>query len=187
MAECSCGVSLLLYGLQSPINVGSVLRVSETFGIDVDIWDEAGLFTDPVKRDCISDFSCGAVDRGAFHLLDEHPEKTITAGRSIATCLADDAVSLTDFRFMAGDRIAIGNEYDGLPKQFIGSANLRLRIPMADVWTPKPKSHRPIDPNRAPRDPTDGTPVLSAAMTAGIIGYIAFTQSRAAPLVPNRR
>lgn len=187
MAESGCGISLLLYGLQSPINVGSVLRVSETFGISVDIWDEAGLFADPVKRDCIADFSCGAIDRGAFRLLGQCPEGTAETGRLIATSLAEDAVLLTEFHFLAGDRVAIGNEYDGLPKTFINAANLRLRIPMADVWTPKPVSRHPIDPSRAPRDTDDGAPVLSAAMAAGIIGYTAFIQSCADRLSPGHR
>jgi len=187
VAEDGLGLSLLLYGLQSPINVGAVLRAAETLALKVDIWDEAGLFADPAKRDCIADFSCGAFARGAFRLLDQRPRAGDARGRAVATCLADDAIPLPEFRFEAGDRIAIGNEYDGLPQSFIAAAGARLSIPMANVWTPKPPSRNPIDPGRAPRDPDDGAPVFSAPMAAGIVGYAAFIQSRAYPSLRARR
>ena len=179
MGEAGAGISLLLHGLQSAINVGAVLRMAESFGIGVDIWDEAGLFADPAKRTRIADFACGAVHRGAFRLLVDQPMAHGTAVRQIATCLTDDAVALTDFRFQPGDRIAIGNEYDGLPRTFIAAADVRLRIPMANVWTPKIPSSNPIDPHRPTRDPADGAPVLSAAMAAAIVSYVAFSQSLA--------
>lgn len=168
---------LLLYGLQSPINVGAVLRVAETYGVAVDVWDPPGLFADSGTLRWISDFSCGAYARGAYRLLDAAPSPRAGHGRRIATCLRGRATSLPDFDFQPGDVVAIGNEYDGLPADYIAAADCRLHIPMPPGYTPKPPSLQPIDPTRPPMDPADGSPVLSAAMSAAIICYAAFARS----------
>ena len=156
-----------------------MLRVAETFAVSVDIWDDAGLFAGE-DASIIADVSCGAFARGAFRLLDRAPDAPASSGRLIATCLREDAVSLPTFRFRDDDVVAIGNEYDGLPETLIGGADVRLHIPMPATFTPKLPSRSPIDASHPLADPTDGSPVLSSAMTAGILCYAAHLQSGAA-------
>lgn len=164
---------LLLHGLQSPINVGTLLRVAETFGVGVDVWDPAGLFRDAEKLRWIHDLSCGAYSRGAFRLLDDAPRPREESIRTIATCLREEATRLPDFVFRPGDLVAIGNEYDGLPADYIAGADCRLHIPMPAGHTPKLPSLQPIDPAHQPVDPDDGSPVLSSAVSGAIICYAA--------------
>lgn len=166
---------LMLHGLQSAINIGSILRVAETFGVPVDIWDAHGLFAGDETLRWISDFSCGAYQRGAFTLLDAPPGEG-PGGRVIATCVTGAGAMLDDFVFEPDDRVAIGNEYDGLPAGFIEKADVRLCIPMPKSFTPKPPSSAPADPARAGFSTESGDPVLSAAMSAGIICYAAHAQ-----------
>lgn len=170
---CKRPLRLLLHGLQSPINVGTLLRVAETFGVAVDVWDPAGLFRDAEKLRWIHDLSCGAYSRGTFRLLDEAPRPKEASIRTIATCLREEATHLPDFVFRPGDVVAIGNEYDGLPADYIAGADCRLHIPMLAGHTPKPPSLQPIDPARQPVDPGHGSPVLSSAVSGAIICYAA--------------
>ena len=58
--------SLLLVDLRSPINFGMCLRLAETFAMDVLVFDPSGLTADTGKRQTISDFACGALERKGF-------------------------------------------------------------------------------------------------------------------------
>lgn len=165
---------LLLHDVQSPINIGMILRVAESFAVAVDILDLHQVLDQPEKRQWVSDFSCGAFARGSYRRVDSIPVPS-SGGRTIATCLTDDTVSLPDFRFAPDDIVMIGNEYDGLPPALIAAADVRLKIPMATVFTPKPVSSNPIDPARN-HAVEDGSPVLSAAMSAGILCYAGHAQ-----------
>jgi tRNA (cytidine/uridine-2'-O-)-methyltransferase len=173
---------LLLWQLQSPINVGMILRLAETFRAPVYVYDPAGVLSDGARRDTVSDFACGALER--------HPPEAVTgigalAGlrrgrRLIATTIEPGAVPLTEFTWRAGDLVAIGNEYDGLPAAVTADADARLWIPLPDVYVPKPRAHAPIDPLRAEGVARDGTPNLNAAMATAIIVYDAYRQLLAA-------
>ena len=63
------GLEFLLYGLQSPINIGMILRVAETYRFHVAIYDPFCLLDHPDKLRTISDFSCGAFPDRAFVTL----------------------------------------------------------------------------------------------------------------------
>lgn len=173
---------LLLWQLQSPINVGMILRLAETFRAPVHAYDPAGVLTDGARRDTVSDFACGALER--------NPPKAVagigalgglrSGRRLIATTIEPGAVPLTGFTWRAGDLVAIGNEYDGLPAELTAHADVRLWIPLPDGYVPKPRAHAPIDPLRAESVARDGTPNLNAAMATAIIVYDAYRQFLAA-------
>lgn len=183
--------SLLLYDLQSPINLGMILRVAETFQIGVSIYDPRSVVVDEGKAKTISDFACGALQRAGYEqitdaaMLLQRPRKT---RRLIATSIEVDAQPIETFRFQAGDMIAVGNEYDGLPDDLVASADASVRISMGDVWTPKPQSHNPIDAARTAPVARDGKPNLNVAIAAGIICHALFMglQRRAAASASRR-
>jgi tRNA G18 (ribose-2'-O)-methylase SpoU len=170
------GLELLLHGLQSPVNIGMILRVAETYQFRVSIYDQPGVLDDAGKLRTIQDFACGAVERRGFRKVGDEPALTrlLHDRRLVATSIERGAVSLPDFAFRPGDVFALGNEYDGLPDAFVTRADVVLNIPMPAVWTPKPKSLNPIDPTRTATVARDGEPNLNVAMTAAIICYTAY-------------
>lgn len=169
---------LVLHDLSSPINIGQILRVAETFQVRVGVHDPRAVFANEAKRRTISDFACGALQRAAP--FEVEAERARAPGRVIATCLESDAEPLPDFRFETSDLIYIGNEYDGLPPDLIRTADVRLRVPMPDVRTPKAVSASAIDPDRAGFAGDGDAPVLSASMTAAILCYDLFRKRRMA-------
>jgi len=170
------GLGLLLYGLQSPINIGMILRVAETYRFAVSIYDQFQVLDDPQRRGTIADFACGAVARQGFEpLADEAAIVAALHGRRlIATSIAAGGDVLPYFDFRRGDVFALGNEYDGLPDALLARADAVLHIPMPAGWAPKPKAERPIDPARTAAVANDGQPNLNVAMTAGILCYAAY-------------
>jgi tRNA G18 (ribose-2'-O)-methylase SpoU len=174
-------LELLLYGLQSPINLGMILRVAETYRVQVAIYDRHRVLDDPSKVATMEDFSCGAAARWGFRRIDDAEALTdLRQGRRlIATSIEADSQALPDHRFQPADLIVLGNEYDGLPDDIVADADLALRVPMPAVWTPKPPSRNPIDPQRTTPVARDGKPNLNVAMTAAIICYSAFVASLA--------
>jgi tRNA G18 (ribose-2'-O)-methylase SpoU len=170
------GLEFLLVGLQSPINVGMILRVAETYQCRVSIYDPHRVLDDPTKFRTITDFACGAVARWGFRSLRDEAEldRIVTGRRLVATSIEAGASTLPDFHFRRGDLFALGNEYDGLSDALIARADKVVTIPMPNVWTPKPKSLNPIDPLRTAAVARDGQPNLNVAMSAGIICYAAF-------------
>jgi tRNA G18 (ribose-2'-O)-methylase SpoU len=169
-------IRLVLYDLQSAINLGMILRIAENFGADAHVFDPRGVLQDSANRTTISDFACGALQR--------RPPKTIRApagvkrmrrsGRLIATSIDGRAVELPDLVWQPGDIIMMGNEYDGLPEPLITAADLLLRIPQPPHYAPKPRSHRPIDPERSAGVAHDGVPNLNVAVATGIICFAAY-------------
>jgi tRNA G18 (ribose-2'-O)-methylase SpoU len=170
------GLEFLLYGLQSPINIGMILRIAETYQFRVSIYDKPRVLEDPDKFRTVKDFACGAVERRGFRSIrDEAGLRQILQGRRlVATSIERGATSLPNYQFCPGDTFSLGNEYDGLPEQVIAQADAVLNIPMPLVWTPKPKSLSPIDPGRTTSVARDGQPNLNVAMSAGIICYTAY-------------
>ncbi|MFI5337998.1 MAG: TrmH family RNA methyltransferase, partial [Opitutales bacterium] len=109
------GLELLLYGLQSPVNIGMILRSAEAFQFGVSILDQYGVLVDVAKLSTLQDFACGALARRGLHRLDgpaalaEHRR----GRRLIATSIGPNALSLVSLPFLPGDLIVLGNEYDG--------------------------------------------------------------------------
>ena len=170
--------SVLLYGLQSPVNIGQILRTGEQFQMRVFIFDPRGIFNDSEKRHVISDFSCGALTRRPPCLIDDYQAfKDNHRGRMVATCLRPDATLLSDFCFQQEDIVVLGNEYDGLPSPIIDTADAALYIPLPKASLPKPPSFAPIDASRNASVAQDGIPNLNVAMTASIIGYVSRMQT----------
>jgi tRNA G18 (ribose-2'-O)-methylase SpoU len=169
-------LEFLLYGLQSPINLGMILRVAETYRFRVSIYDRYRVLDDPEKIRTAEDFACGAMTRrGLRRLTDaESLARMLDGRRLIATSIANSNCELPSYAFRPDDLFALGNEYDGLPESIIGRADTVLRVPMPPGWTPKPKARNPIDPDRSGPVARDGQPNLNVAMTAGIICYAAF-------------
>ena len=170
------GLELLLVGLQSPINIGMILRVAEAYRCGVSILDPHRVLDDRAKLEVIEDFSCGAFARRSFHrLADAAALAGWRAGRRlVVTSIEADAVALPAFAFRPGDIVALGNEYDGVSAELVAGADAGLRIPMPDVWMPKPPARHPIDPLRTAPVARDGTPNLNVAMAAGIVCYTAY-------------
>lgn len=168
---------LLLFGLQSPINIGMILRVAETYGSPVSVFDPHEIFSDPQFRLIVSDFACGALQRVPPAVFTNPGEFRNMRGRSrlIATVIEPGSVSLLDFAWRASDVVVLGNECDGLPREVLDAATVRLRIPMPDGYTPKPVSNYPIDPARTAAVAHDGRPNLNVAVAAAILVYSAYT------------
>jgi tRNA (cytidine/uridine-2'-O-)-methyltransferase len=167
------GLTLLLYGLQSPINLGMILRVAETYRSSVYVFDPHFVFADPHRRETISDFACGALERVPPEVLADPADLAARSegSRLIVTTISPDASALEDFAWRPGDMAMLGNEYDGLPAALQHGAAARLRIPMPSGHYPKPRSHRPIDPSRTAPVASDGMPSLNVAISAAIILY----------------
>jgi tRNA G18 (ribose-2'-O)-methylase SpoU len=176
------GYKLLLYDLQSPVNIGQILRTGEQFHIDVIVYDPRDIFSDPTKRRTISDFSCGALSRHPPKLIPDYSVfRAMHDGRLVATCLRPDAMLLNNFYFRRQDTIILGNEYDGLPASVIDAADASLYIPLPKAELPKPASFSAIDPARSAAVAQNGVPNLNVAMTASIISYTSYLQSSFAP------
>lgn len=165
----------LVYDVLSPINLGMILRVCETFHAPVVLFDPRRVLEDEGKLKTISDFACGALQRvpPLVCRTDAELEPVLTRGRVVATSI-DDGELLPAFAWRDGDLVVLGNEYDGLPDAVMAQAAAQLQIPMPEGFTPKPKSNSPIDPARAATVSRDGKPNLNVAMSCGILAYTAW-------------
>jgi tRNA (cytidine/uridine-2'-O-)-methyltransferase len=169
--------TLLLWSLQSPINIGMILRVAEGYGFAVRLLDSHAVLADRTKRETVSDFSCGAfVRRGLSTLKRVDFDGLRRYGRLIATDIEGATASLPEFRYRPGDIFLLGNEYSGLPPDIRAAADEVLSIPMPPAWTPRLEAIRPIDPVRASMVARNGQPSLNVAMTAGILCYAVYTK-----------
>jgi tRNA G18 (ribose-2'-O)-methylase SpoU len=172
------GLELMLCALQSPINIGLILRLAEGYQFRVSILDEHRVLDDPDKVQTVSDFSCGAMTRRSVRRISDFAaiEPLRSGRRLIATAIGVDAVPLPELRFAKGDILVLGNEYDGLPAHVVDDADIVTTIPMPDVWMPKERSGRQIDPSRVAPVSRDGEPSLNVAVSAGIVCYAAHCQ-----------
>jgi tRNA G18 (ribose-2'-O)-methylase SpoU len=176
------GIRLLLWDILSPVNLGMLLRVAETYRVPVAVFGADPVMADAAQQATVSDFACGALQRRGFEALADAKAADAWRGdaRLIATSIEHTATTLPDFRFQPGDVVALGNEYDGLPDRFVAGASRKIIIPMAEVWTPKPRSIHPIDPARTAPVARDGEANLNVAMAGGIICYAAYVQAMSA-------
>lgn len=171
-------LQLILVGLQSPINIGLILRLAEAYRFSVNIIDSDRVLNDSGKMSTVSDFACGALTRRGLNRLESSEALTqLRAGRRlIATAIGENTVPLTGFEFQPGDLIALGNEYDGLSDTFVREADVVIQVPTPPVWMPKEQSKLPIDPLRKAPVARDGEPSLNVAVTGGIVCYAAYAQ-----------
>ncbi len=172
----SAGLELVLLGLQSPINIGLILRISEAYQFTVNVFDPHRVLDDSSKLRTVSDFACGALPRRGFNRLDsvESLAELRKGRRLVATSIGSTALPLPEYRFAPGDLIVLGNEYDGLPDNIVGGADVVIQVPIPVVWMPKEDSYQPIDPLRTNPVAREGQPSLNVAVTAGIICYSAY-------------
>jgi tRNA G18 (ribose-2'-O)-methylase SpoU len=180
---------LLLYDLRSPINIGMILRLAETFQLQVSIFDPAHVLRDEARLRTISDFACGALQRRPPRMLAGAVQlRQLRRGvRLIATTIEGKASALPEFEWQNTDVLVLGNEYDGLPADLVASAEARLHIPMPDGYVPKPKSLAPIDPTRVAPVANDAKPNLNVAVAAGILCYTRYMATVSAPATTSRR
>tara|TARA_R110002020_G_scaffold6361_2_gene26853 strand:- start:2276 stop:2815 length:540 start_codon:yes stop_codon:yes gene_type:complete len=167
---------ILLCGLQSPINVGMILRSAEVYGHTVAINDPFGLFDDAEKLRTISDFACGALQRRPPRVVSD-PLDLVggTTGRCVATTVLGSARQAQDFDWRGDDLVLIGNEYDGLGAALMERADSRVMIPMPPGYLPKPKSFTPIDSNSSVSH--DGAPSLNTAVATSILCFLSYLRS----------
>jgi tRNA G18 (ribose-2'-O)-methylase SpoU len=172
------GLELVLHELQSPINIGMILRIAEVYQFTVSLLDRHGVLDDPQKLPTISDFACGALSRRPVNRLQDASAlaRLRKSRRLIVTSIGKNARSLLNFHFSPGDLIVLGNEYDGLPDEVAASADVLLHVPTPAAWLPKERSFSPIDPARIESVSRQGQPSLNVAMTAGILCYAAYAQ-----------
>lgn len=160
----------LLHSLQSPINIGMLLRTAEVFGQSVVVLDAHDVLRREI--DTIADFACGALGRRP-PIVETQWEACLAhvPGRLVATSFEPNAKPLHAFTWREDDCIAFGNEYDGLPPDFTKVAQTSVWVPTPTQYLPKPKSTRPIDPSRTDGVKDDGNVSLNVAASAAIIAH----------------
>lgn len=168
---------VIMWGLQSPINVGMILRSAEAFDYKCRFYDQSGVFNSAKNIETISDFSCGAYQRNGLD-VSKTPAQALEGlpGRLIATTTDRGALPAEEMAWEAADALIVGNEYDGLPQDFVARADAKVRIPLPDNYLPKPPSASPIDPARG-RSVVVGAPSLNVAVATSIFCYLAYQRS----------
>jgi tRNA G18 (ribose-2'-O)-methylase SpoU len=176
------GIDFLLYNVQSPINVGQILRTADVYGMTVYCCDGAGIFDDADKRRVVADFACGAFERTPPILVPPEALPALLAAgrRNIATTVDGRGRELQRFAFHEGDLVILGNEYRGIDDGVTARCQARLTIPMLPGERPKPRSWSPIAPE-ACAVATDGVPCLNVGAAAAIIAYQSYLVEPARP------
>ncbi|WP_137929176.1 TrmH family RNA methyltransferase [Mesorhizobium comanense] len=178
---------LCLWDLQSPINIGMILRTAEIYRVPVVIYDRRGVFGGSSALTTISDFACGALQRQPPSIYgDEDLVREAVAGRLFATVITPDAQPLQQTMIGANDCVLVGNEYDGLPDRLLASVDTHLMIPMPPGYYPKPSSASPIDPARSHKNAQDGMPSLNVAVASAIIMFEVFARTPGAGITAVR-
>ncbi|MCR8825248.1 TrmH family RNA methyltransferase [Pseudosulfitobacter koreensis] len=161
----------LLASLQSPINIGMILRTAEVFGHGVTIYDPTNVMQGG-NLDWVADFGCGSFGRRPpFVSPDLSTCLDRAQGRVITTAADGTATPLGAFVWQPDDCIVFGNEYDGILKQIETNADATVWVPVPKRYLPKPKSKSPIDPDRSDGVVNDGSTSLNVAATAAIIAH----------------
>lgn len=169
---------LILCGVQSPVNIGMILRSSEIYRVHVCIWDIHGVMTNADKVTTVSDFACGALQRSPPEITKDWKRAVLLEDRCIATDIDPNCPHHTAFQWLETDQILIGNEYDGVPEELLAKATHKVTIPMPQGYFPKPASHSPIDPSRKLPPASSGQPSLNAAVAASILLSTAYALRR---------
>ena len=125
------GKVLALETVQDPINLGTILRSAEAFGISAVV----------LTRDCCDVYSpkvtrgsMGAVFRLPFYITDDLPAligEFNRYGTSFAAVLDKDSVSLDECSFEGAALAVVGNEGNGLTEDTVKACTHKLYIPMS--------------------------------------------------------
>ena len=117
--------------MQDPINLGTILRSAEAFGISAVV----------LTRDCCDVYSpkvtrgsMGAVFRLPFYITDDLPAligEFNRYGTSFAAVLDKDSVSLDECSFEGAALAVVGNEGNGLTEDTVKACTHKLYIPMS--------------------------------------------------------
>ena len=130
-------LNILLWDVASDMNIGLAIRDCYILGggiIHLLIFDPSEIVQQ--KQDGIRRFSSYASDHfhqtSVFRTPDDALEAArATGGRLLGTTPHEtNATDLSTFMFRDGDVIAFGNEYVGLPQEFLAQCELSLVIPM---------------------------------------------------------
>ncbi len=172
--------SLVLYDLQSPINIGMLLRIAELFNREVYVVDSYHVFSCQKKTEVVRDFSVGAFFRQQLNFIDGIAELDgkLSGKRVIATTPHEKNVDVNTFDWLRGDQIILGNEYDGLPKMVCEIADFCVHISTSEPHMPKPVSISPIDNRRIKAVAREGYASLNVAMAGAIICHAAHCKLR---------
>lgn len=173
--------SLLLFDLQSPINIGMLLRVAEVYHRDVLIHDPRGVLSRDGASRTISDFAVGALQRRPPTILSvQHLGSVLERnnGRLVASDSGAAAANALTFGWQPHDCIVLGNEYDGLPAAVLEAAAAVVTIPMPPGHYPKPPSASPIDPARTVPVTNQGAPSLNVATAGTVLCCLAYARAQ---------
>ena len=124
------GKYVVLYGLQDPGNVGTVIRTADALGIDgIFMCGSCDLYNPKTLRSTMGSVFRMPVmivnnDDELFGILKENEVKTMAA------VIDADAVKITDIRPEGKQAVFIGNEGNGLSRELTEQAAYRIRIPM---------------------------------------------------------
>ena len=125
----SGGRYIILYRLQDPGNMGTVIRTADAMGVDAVIAVNCcDIFSPKTIRSTMGSLFrmkiCTASSEDVFKRLRE------TGVTSYAAVIDSDAVSLTDCSFKDGGAVFIGNEGNGLPQDIAEECDHKLTICM---------------------------------------------------------
>ena len=131
---CDARRVVILDSVMNPTNAGAIFRSAAALGMDAVLLTKGS--ADPLYRRAAR-VSMGTVFQIPWTFLDQWPEDITLLKRHgftvAAMSLADDSVSLRDFKVSRDARIALvmGTEGPGLPKETIRRCDLSVRISMA--------------------------------------------------------
>lgn len=147
------------------------MRTAEVFGHGVSIYDAYGMMQGG-NLDTVADFGCGSFGRRP-PFVSQELELCLdrVQGRIIATSVHASGNPITGFHWQPDDCVVFGNEYDGLPEDFLVYADEIVWVPVPKKHLPKPKSKNPIDETRAIGVANDGSASLNVAATAAIVAH----------------
>lgn len=165
---------IVLCGLQSPVNIGMILRSAEAFETGVVIVDAFRVLQASQARRTVSDFACGALERLSPPIRADYADLGDLRGRLIAAVAEGRGAPLDGFDWRGDDIVLIGNEYDGIPPLVAERAEASVSIAMSRRRHPKPPSQQPIDPSRVTQIADPAAPALNAAVAASIVMSQAF-------------
>ena len=124
------GKVLALETVQDPVNLGTILRTAEAFGIGAVV----------LTRDCCDVYmskvvrgSMGAIFRLPVMITDDLPEfigRFNSFGTSYAAVLDKASVSLDQCRFDGAVLAVVGNEGNGITPETVKACTHKLYIPM---------------------------------------------------------
>lgn len=174
-------MDIVLCGLQSPINIGMILRSAEAYSNTVTIVDTFNVLENKSSVETLSDFACGAFQRVPPQVLSDYSKVLERSGRLVQAVATGRAVPMARFDWNADDVLLIGNEYSGVPPLLAEKAAESVRIDMPRVFAPKPRSISPIDPARVGQIANATEPALNVAVAASAMMIDAHSKAAVAP------